>query len=207
MHKTRTVDLYIFDRFADWEIGFAIAHLNSFEGQFLPSRYRVRTVGVTRTPIVSMGGLRITPDATLADVNPDECSMLILPGGPSWDQGGNIEAAETAEMLLKAQVPVAAICGATGGLARAGLLDNRKHTSNAKEYLAATGYGGDAGYVDSLAVSDENIVTAGSAGALEFAAEIFRRLDQYPPEVIDAWYGLFKTGEARFFGPLMAAKR
>ena len=45
-------------------------------------------------------------------------------------------------------VPVAAICGATAGLARAGLLDQRNHTSDAAGYLAATGYAGGAHYVD-----------------------------------------------------------
>jgi len=36
----------------------------------------------------------------------------------------------------------AAICGATASLARGRLLDNRQHTSNAREYLAATQYTG-----------------------------------------------------------------
>ena len=44
--------------------------------------------------------------------------------------------------FLDAGVPVAAICGATAGLAAEGLLDDRRHTSNAAEFLAATGYGG-----------------------------------------------------------------
>jgi putative intracellular protease/amidase len=52
--------------------------------------------------------------------------MLILPGGTAWDEGKNGEG-----------VPVAAICGATAGLARAGVLDTRRHTSNALEYLRA----------------------------------------------------------------------
>ncbi len=39
--------------------------------------------------------------------------------------------------LLAAGTPVAAICGATVGLAAAGLLDDRRHTSNATEALAA----------------------------------------------------------------------
>ena len=56
--------------------------------------------------------------------------------------GGNIEAVEVARVFLKAGVPVAAICGATAGLARGGLLDGCRHTSNSKEYLAATQYRG-----------------------------------------------------------------
>jgi len=35
---------------------------------------------------------------------------------------------------------------------------------------------------------DGGIITAGAIGALEFAAQIFRRLEVYSDEVIDAWY-------------------
>jgi putative intracellular protease/amidase len=47
---------------------------------------------------------------------------------------------EVASRFLDTGVPVAAICGATEALARAGLLDRRPHTSAAPEALAATGY-------------------------------------------------------------------
>ena len=47
-----------------------------------------------------------------------------------------------ARRFLTAGVPVAAICGATYGLALEGLLDDRAHTSNAAEYLAYSGYAG-----------------------------------------------------------------
>ena len=55
-----------------------------------------------------------------------------------WDAGGGAFAAAAAR-FLDAGVPVAAICGATAGLARAGLLDKRLHTSAAAGYLMATG--------------------------------------------------------------------
>ena len=43
---------------------------------------------------------------------------LILPGGDTWDEGGNTDAVEKAREFLAGGVPVAAICGATAGLAR-----------------------------------------------------------------------------------------
>lgn len=70
--------------------------------------------------------------------------MLILPGGKLWDDGKNMEAVEAAKTVLASGGAVAAICGATVGLARGGLLDDRKHTSNAREYLQATHYKGGA---------------------------------------------------------------
>lgn len=197
--------LFVFDRFADWEVGLLTAHLNSFEGQFLPSRFQVRTVAVSNDPILSMGGLRITPDATLADLNADECAMFVLPGGLGWDDGRHDQAVEMAKALLAAAIPVAAICGATFGLARAGLLDTRRHTSNDKDYLAASGYAGAALYQAALAVCDNGLITANSTGTVEFATEAFRCLRLYPDAVLNAWHGLFKTGEAHYFGELVAS--
>lgn len=55
-----------------------------------------------------------------------------------WDVCGGTFAA-AARRFLDAGVRVAAICGATAGLARASLLDEGSHTSAAAEYLAATG--------------------------------------------------------------------
>lgn len=100
--------------------------------------------------------------------------MLILPGGDAWDAGGNGEAVDVARDFLDAGVPVAAICGATAGLARGGLLDARRHTSNVREYLEATGYGGAAYYRDEAVVADRDVITASAMAPLDFARAIFR---------------------------------
>ena len=58
------------------------------------------------------------------------------------------EAFAAAARLVDAGVPVASTCGATAGLARAGLPDERNHTSAALDCLAATGYRGSDRYVE-----------------------------------------------------------
>jgi hypothetical protein len=63
------------------------------------------------------------------------------------------------------------------GTRHAGLLDDRQHTSNAREYLASSGYGRAAHYVEARAVTDRSLITASAAGALEFAKEIFLELN------------------------------
>jgi putative intracellular protease/amidase len=131
--------------------------------------------------------------------------MLILPGGTLWDQGGNAEAVNKAKEFLDAGLHVAAICGATAGLAHAGILDTRKHTSNAREYIAASGYRGGALFQDGPVVMDKNLITASAMAPLEFAREIFVALDLYSTEVLDAWYNLFSTRKPEYFGALMAA--
>jgi putative intracellular protease/amidase len=198
-----TVHLYVFDTLADWEPGFVVAGINNPDGQKAPGRYQVRTVAAGREPITTIGGIRIQPDLSLDQLDPDESVMLILPGGEGWDQGGNLEAVEKAKVFLEAGVPVAAICGATAGLARGGMLDTRKHTSNAPEYLSTTGYRGVHLYQTADVVSDQNVTTASGMKSLEFAREIFARLDLYEDRVLDAWYGLFKTGDPKYYAALV----
>jgi putative intracellular protease/amidase len=201
----RTVYLFVFDTLSDWEPGFAIAGINNPQFQRRPGEYRVRTVSVGGKPVATVGGLRIQPDDALEALVPSDSAMLILPGGASWDEGGNVEAIEHARSHLNAAVPVAAICGATAGLARGGLLNDRKHTSNAREYLAQTGYAGGRLYQNEPVVRDGNLITASAMAPLDFAHAIFECLQLYTPEVLDAWYKLFSTGKAEYFGALMAA--
>jgi putative intracellular protease/amidase len=201
--QTRNVYVYVFDTLADWEVGHAIGYINSPDYQTQPGRYRVRSVGLTREPVTTTGGLQIVPELVLADARPADSAMLILPGGSSWDRGENVEAAEKAREFLAAGVPVAAICGATAGLARAGLLDERAHTSNAKRYLESVpGYRGSASYREERSVRDRGLITAGSTASLDFARAVFEALEMYPRPVLDAWYGLFSTGDAKYFQAL-----
>ena len=204
--EQRTVHLFVLDTMADWETGFAIAGINNPEYQKSPGAYRVTTVGATRDPVRTMGGVTIVPEMAVGELEPEDSAMLIVPGGGVWDQGGDPVAVETARRFLDAGVPVAAICGATGGLARAGMLAGRRHTSNAREYLAyhAPGYGGEALYSDEPAVLDGDLITAGGVFPVDFARAIFERLGLYEPAVLDAWYRLYRHGDAAAFFALAA---
>jgi putative intracellular protease/amidase len=202
---TSYVYLAVYDGLTDWETGHAVAHLNDPEHQRVPGRYAVRTVAASAEPITTMGGVRILPDITLDDLDPAAGAMLILPGAPVWESGGNGEIAAAASTFVEAGVPVAAICGATLGLAREGLLDDRRHTSNGAEYLASSGYAGAAHYVEDPAVTDRGVITAGALYPVQFAAAIFETLDVYTPGVLEAWTGLFSTGDPSWFPRLMQA--
>ncbi|MES2262303.1 MAG: DJ-1/PfpI family protein [Pseudomonadota bacterium] len=204
--STRNVYLFVFDTLADWEAPYAIAGINSPEGQRQPGTFQVRTVATGPGLVTTAGGVRIQPDLTLGELNVGAGEMLILPGGTTWDEGKNMEAVETAKTVLASGGAVAAICGATAGLARGGILDNRQHTSNAREYLEATQYKGGALYQDEAAVTDGAVITASGTAPIEFAYNIFRHLDLYPDDVLEAWYGLFKTGKPEFFAALQKAQ-
>lgn len=199
------VHMAVYDTLADWEVGFATAHINKQDWQREPGRYAVVTVGETAEPVTTMGGVRITPDMTLGELRPQDSAMLILAGADTWLDGGNTAFARKAREFLDAGVPVAAICGATGGLAAEGLLDDRRHTSNAAEYLAAVGYGGGDHYADAPAVTDGDLITASATAPVEFAREVLARLDVYQPAVLEAWYKLYGLHDPAGYFELMAA--
>jgi putative intracellular protease/amidase len=153
-----------------------------------------------------MGGVRMLPDALIGDLEPTDSDLLILPGAEMWDVGGGAPFADAARRFLDAGVPVAAICGATAGLARAGLLDERKHTSAAAQYLAATGYPGGNHYVDEPAVVDGDLVTAGPQSPVQFACAALRRLGLASSRTLDAYERLFGGGDASAFRVLVEAQ-
>ncbi|GAA3702246.1 DJ-1/PfpI family protein [Gordonia hankookensis] len=185
----QTVHLAIYPTLADWEYGYVAAGINNPEYQREPGAFRIVTVGASPDPIRTIGGLTIVPDTTLDDVSPSDSAMLVLPGAQIWD--ANDEFVAAARRWVEAGVPVAGICGATVGLARAGLLDDRAHTSNAAAQLEPTGYAGAANYVDAPAVTDRGVVTAAAVAPVDFAREVFALLGVYDQSVLDAWYRLY----------------
>lgn len=205
MTPRATVHLAVYDTFADWEPGHAVAHLNRPAWHRTPGRFTVSTVGPTTAPVVTAGGLRILPDLALADLDPAASAMLILPGNDIWPTEAFVPFAAMARRFLAAGVPVAAICGSTGGLALAGLLDDRAHTSNAAEFLTGIGYGGAHLYRDEPAVTDRDLITASATAPVEFAREIFARLEVFEPHVLDSWYKLYGRRDPAGFHELMSA--
>ncbi|MDJ0914453.1 MAG: type 1 glutamine amidotransferase family protein [Desulfobacterales bacterium] len=205
MKPTKIIYLFLFDTLSDWEIGYVAAGINNPMMQANPGKYQLKTFSINGKPVRTIGGLLITPDLSLNEVAYSDAEMLILPGGTSWEEGGNQEVALLAKKFHENQIKVAAICGATLGLAKIGLLDSLKHTSNSKDYLLNSQYQGADYYVDVLSVSDKGVITASGTASLEFAREIFKELNLYTTEALEAWYKLFKTGSPEAYAALMNA--
>jgi putative intracellular protease/amidase len=195
------VILYATDTMADWEYGYLLAGLAMADGQ-RPGRYRLRVLGDGQPLVTTSGRLRVLTDGDVATVDPEDVAMLVLPGADTWFTGHD-QVLQLAGTLLERGRPVAGICGATFGLARAGLLDGRRHTSNASDFLAPSGYAGAAGYEEARVVVDRDLITAPATAPVDFSEAVFRRLELFPPAVIDAWYGLYTTGERRFYDALV----
>ncbi|WP_440950631.1 type 1 glutamine amidotransferase family protein [Methanosphaerula subterraneus] len=202
----RTLYLYVLDTLADWETGYLLAELRS--GRYLkdPSlRYDVRLCGSSMDAITTMGGVHLSPDLLIDDIRPSAGDLLVLPGADTWLEPAQQPAFATVERLLGEGMTVAAICGATLGLACAGLLDHRPHTSNDLAVLKmfCPAYQGEEHYVDEPAVTDDNLITASGLAPVAFAYQVFQRLDVMNPATLEAWYNLYTTRKPEFFFALM----
>jgi putative intracellular protease/amidase len=199
----RTAHVAVFDTFNDSEAGLLLVELRT--GRFTSEPFDIVTVAESSEPILTMGGVRIVPDALLGDLEPADSDLLVLAGGDLWDSGGGGAFAAVAARFLEAGVPVAAICGATAGLARAGLLDEREHTSAGPEYLAATGYAGGRLYREQRAVIAGDLITAGPQSPVQFARATLGRLGLAPERILDAYEALFHRAEQAAFPVLVQA--
>ena len=188
---SRAVYFLVVPGFADWEPAHALAEVRRH------GHYRVRVVGLSREPVESMGGVTVVPDCAIADVDPADVAILVLPGGDRWEQEPlepELEALLT--KLDAAGVPIAAICAATTAIARADLLRGRRHTSNGLEYLKqqVPAYAEAGGYVDAPAVRDRGLITASGLADVEFAREIMTELDVLSEDDRRYWTTLFRGG-------------
>jgi putative intracellular protease/amidase len=199
----RTAHVALYDTMADWEVALLLTELRT--GRFTGVPFEVVTVAESLQPVTTMGGLRVVPDAPLVGLDPAASSVLVLAGGAMWDTGGGQPFAAAARRFLEAGVPVAAICGATLGLARAGLLDERRHTSAAPEYLAASGYAGTGRYVDERAVADDGLVTAGPQSPVHFTRATLGCLGLAPGRTLQAYEDVFHRGDTSAYPVLMQA--
>lgn len=186
------VYLLVVDGFADWEPAHAVAELRR------TGRYRVETVGLTRESVRSMGGIAVLPSKAIDEVDIADVAVFILPGGDRWE---TVPLEPELEGLLKrldaGGVPIAAICGATVAIARAGLLKGRRHTSNGLEYLRGQvpDYQDADGYVDAPAVRDRKLITASGLADVEFARELFEELGVMSPADRSLWAQIFRSAK------------
>jgi putative intracellular protease/amidase len=185
------IHIVVFDGFADWEPAHALSELRRSGNR------SVLVVGFDREPVTSMGGLRVVPDIALRDIRRSDVEILILPGGDFWEAAyPEAELNRIVVDLIASGVPVAAICGGTLALARAGSLNDRRHTSNMPGYITehAPEYSGSALYESAPAINDGGVITASGLAPVEFAREIFRQLKIFSASDDQLWFDMFKHG-------------
>jgi len=202
------VYLAVVDTLADWEIGYLMAELNS--RRYFADREmdcNLLKVGINRDEVRSMGGVAYTPDVSIDAIELQPNDLLILPGSAVWEKPSSLPMLELARDALNSGRQVAAICGATVGLAQVGALNDRRHTSDDLSFLQQTCplYKGERWYRREPAVRGDNLITASGLAPVEFSYEVFKMLKVWRPETAKAWYRLHKTRQERWHHELVAS--
>ena len=133
----------------------------------------VKTVGITSKIAVGSHGIPVVCDAVPADINLDDVSMAIFPGGMPGSL--NLDASAYTDKVIGSIIArgghLAAICAAPLVLGRRGLLNGKKATCYPgfeNELIGATITGEEC-------VTDGNITTGkGMEYSLTFAKELVR---------------------------------
>lgn len=199
---TKLLACYATDTMADWEFAY-LTTLVARAQQAKPGTCEIQFVGDRVEDVHTLGGLNLKPDVDLDELDLDQLSVLVIPGGDTYGSGHE-PLLEIVRECERQGVPVAAICGGTIALARAGVLDHRKHTSNAMEFLVGTGYLGADNYSDAPTESDRGVITASGIYPVQFTAAVLREIDLLSNVLIDSWEKLY-LGDPEIFPEFMEA--
>lgn len=186
----KKVFVFVFNGFSDWEIAYLTPEIKKSDA------FDLIYFSKDGKPVLSMGGLCVLPEMSLTEIKINDAYMLVLPGGTAWENGENNEIGLFVKTMFAKKRTIAAICGATIYLGQHGFLNELKHTSIDLYYLktCTAEYLGEKNYINSLAVTDENIITASGVAPIEFAREIFTKLELMKDDEIEKWFQLFKNG-------------
>ena len=156
--------------FADWEYAYIAGAGGPFYGM------DVQFFAPTPGEIASQGGLIAKVERSADEVAGWAPDVVVAVGGVGWDQPDAPDISDVLTVQRDRGGAVAGICGGTLALARAGLLDEVRHTSNDPAFLTgnASSYRGAQHYEASpKAVVDGHVITAPGTAATSFTAAVF----------------------------------
>ncbi|MFC3325904.1 DJ-1/PfpI family protein [Mesorhizobium cantuariense] len=175
MPEQKTIGFLFIEGFADWEYGLLAASAVEWFG--------ARAVSLTPDgkPVTGISGFRLTPDRSAkANENTDLDAIAVI-GSDLWFGKAPPDAAELLTAIASRGGVVGGICAGTLALARAGLFETARHTSNGRDWINGheAGYAGDSNYQDvPHAVADGKIVSAPGSAPGTFALAFLKTL--YP---------------------------
>lgn len=188
--------------FASHEMVYLMEAVSSDEQQLKPNpKYVNRVVAPSAEPVTAIGGFRVIPDYSFADM-PDDYAALVLIGGYGWLTPAADEVVPIVKKAIDSGKIVGAICNGASFMAKAGFLNGVKHTGNGLGQLQLWGgdnYTNSDGYIHQQAVSDKRIVTANGSGVLEFTRELLLLLENDTPERVEMYYQFNKQGFCNLF--------
>lgn len=187
MEGTKTVGLVFIEKFADWEFGLLAASAVEWFG--------ARAVALTPEgrPVLSIAGFRLEGERGLTPQENADLDAVAVIGSENWIP----DTAPDISSLLRSvseRGAVGGICAGTLALARAGLFEGRRHTSNGRDWInkRTRDYAGAEHYLDvPHAISDGNVVSAPGSAPGTFAVSFLETLFPERSETIGEMRALF----------------
>jgi protease I len=146
--------------------------------QILEEKAKVTTASITTQEARGMLGLKVKPEISVRDSNPNDFDLLVVVGG-----SGSPKLADYPEVLnlikkfYEQKKPIAAICLAPYVLAKAGILRGKKVTCYPADFALSELRRTGATYISKPVVVDGDLVTAvGPEAAKEFGEQIVKML-------------------------------
>jgi putative intracellular protease/amidase len=175
MMENKTIGLVFIEGYADWEFGFLSG------GAVEIFAARVVALSPEAFPVTSIGGLKLTPERGVSAQENADLDAVALIGATGWFSDTPPDIAPLILSVHARGGVVGGICGGTLALARAGLLNDRAHTSNQPGLLEekVQDYSGARHYRDvPHAVSDGRVISAPETSPGTFAEAFLEAL--YP---------------------------
>ncbi len=169
-------DVEVLDFCGPFEV-FSVTRLDDTRRRETESPFEVRLVAETPDVVVASGGLKVTPDCTLAECPP--LDVLIIPGG--WGTRSLLEHRPMLDWIAErgATVPtLTSVCTGALLLGRTGLLDGRRATTHWRALDLLREVAPRATVEDALhVVEDGHVVTsAGISAGIDMSLRVVARL-------------------------------
>lgn len=161
MEQKKTIGFVFIDKFADWEFGLLSGSATDW--------FAARAVALSPLTgqVRSIGGLKLVPERGVGTEENSDLDAVAVIGSDTWPSEDAPDIAPLLHATLARGGIVGGICGGTLALARAGIFEDRRHTSNGAGWIESKigDYPGSSLYQDvPYAVRDAHIVSApGSA--------------------------------------------
>lgn len=188
MSGEKTIGFVFVERFADWEYGLLAASAVEWFG----------ASAVAMSPggkaVRSISGFRVCCERGLDQADTQGLDALVIVGSDRWMDADAPDLRALMTAVARGDGVVGGICGGTLALARAGLFEGHRHTSNGRVWIAdhLPHYPGEELYQDvPLAVAHGKIVSAPGAAPASFALAMLAALYPQAHEQLAAMRAIF----------------
>ena len=170
---SKTIGFVFVDQYADWEYGLLSA---SAVGWFGAKAIALSPDG---KPLVGSAGLTLNAARTTDSGENADLDAVAVIGSDTWASDQAPDVAPLLNAVASRGGVVGGICAGTLALARAGLFEGHRHTSNGRDWILhhEPAYAGREGYQDvQHAVADGKIVSAPGSAPGTFAHQFLLTL-------------------------------